>query len=176
VKVFFDACVLYPTILREILIGAADAGLYTPQWSPRVLEEWARAAARLGAQGEAIARGEIAAMRAARPGAEVAPREGDMARLVLPDPNDLHVLAAAIAGGADLLCTFNAKDFPRRTLAAEGIERVDPDQLLARFGPDALRPVVAEVHAKAERISGEALPLRPLLKRARLPKLGKALS
>ena len=48
-KAVLDACVLYPTVLREILIGVADAGLYTPVWSPRILAEWRHAAARLGA-------------------------------------------------------------------------------------------------------------------------------
>lgn len=176
-KVFLDACVLYPTVLRQILIGVADRGLYKPLWSPRVLEEWARAAARLGPDGEQVARAEVALLRDTWPGAEVQPHAGDLSRLYLPDPNDVHVLAGAIAGGADLLCTFNAKDFPRHTLAAEGIERVDPNQLLGRLMPsDDIAEVVAAVHATAERLSGETLPLRALLKRARLPKLGKALT
>ena len=46
-KVFLDACVLYPTVLREILIGCARAELYRPLWSPRVLEEWARASRKI---------------------------------------------------------------------------------------------------------------------------------
>ena len=176
-KVFLDACVLYPTVLREILIGVAGRGLYDPQWSPRVLEEWARAAARLGPEGERIARAEIALLQSTWPGAAITPRAGDLARLHLPDPNDIHVLAGAMAGHADLLCTFNAKDFPRHTLAAEGIERVDPDQLLRRMMPSpAIAEVVADVHATAERLSGETMPLRAMLKRARLPKLGKALT
>ncbi|TRD18887.1 RSP_2648 family PIN domain-containing protein [Palleronia caenipelagi] len=177
-KVFLDACVLYPTVLREILMGVAGAGAFQPQFSPRVLEEWAGAAARLGPEGEAVARGEIALLRSQWPGAEVQPRERDLARLWLPDANDVHVLAGAIVGGADVLCTFNAKDFPRRTLTEEGIERLDPDQLLGRLMPGhrpAIAEVVARVHATAERLSGEEIPLRGLLKRARLPKLGKSL-
>ena len=79
-KVFLDACVLYPTVLREILVGTAAAGHFTPRWSPRVLEEWARAAARLGREGETVARGEIAVLRAEWPGAEVTPRAGDLDR------------------------------------------------------------------------------------------------
>ena len=47
-KAVLDACVLYPTVLREILIGVADAGLYQPLWSARILDEWRHAAVRLG--------------------------------------------------------------------------------------------------------------------------------
>ena len=47
-RVLLDACTLYPTVMREILIGVARAGYYTPLWSDRILEEWARAAARFG--------------------------------------------------------------------------------------------------------------------------------
>lgn len=178
-RVCLDACVLYPTVLREILTGVAAQGAFRPLWSPRILEEWARAAARLGPEGEAVARAEVVALRDAFPGAEVRPRDGDLARLHLPDPDDVHVLAAAVAGSADAICTFNAKDFPRRTLAIEGVERLDPDQLLARLGTGhspAISRTVRRVHATAERLSGEVLPLRPLLKRARLPKLAKTLA
>ncbi|RWR47665.1 PIN domain-containing protein [Sinirhodobacter ferrireducens] len=177
-KVLLDACVLYPTVLREILIGVARRGLYTPLWSARILEEWARAAARLGPADEVIARGEVAALRAAFPRAEVAPKPALEARLVLPDPNDVHVLAAAIAGSADAIVTFNAVDFPRATLAAEGLERRDPDGFLWALWSDSPAPVaevVEAVRAEAERLSGVPQPLRPLLKRAKLPRLGKVL-
>ncbi len=177
-KVCLDACVLYPTVLREILMGAAAQGAFRPLWSSRILEEWARAARRLGPEGEALARAEIAALREDWPGAEMRPRDGDLSRLHLPDPDDVHVLAAAVAGSADVLCTLNARDFPRRTLALEGMERLDPDQLLRRLWEShagAVAATVARVHATAERLSGESLPLRSLLKRARLPRLARAL-
>ncbi|SIS80673.1 RSP_2648 family PIN domain-containing protein [Phaeovulum vinaykumarii] len=177
-KAVLDACVLYPTVLREILVGVARAGLYRPLWSARILEEWARAAARLGPEGEAIARGEIALLRADFPQAEVAPRPGLEARLHLPDPNDIHVLACAIAGSAEAIITFNAADFPRGTLAAEGLERRDPDGFLWEMWsnhPAAVAAVVGQVHARAEDMAGTDLPLRMLMKRARLPRLGKAL-
>lgn len=178
-KALLDACVLYPTILREILIGCADRGLYTPLWSARILEEWARATVKLGPGAETIARGEVATLKARFPGAEVAPAPGLEARLYLPDPNDIHVLAAAIAGNADLIITYNAQDFPRATLAEEGLDRRDPDQFLLALmaeAPDIVAEVVEGVRATAERLSGEAQPLRPLMKRARLPRLGKALA
>ncbi|RWR12810.1 RSP_2648 family PIN domain-containing protein [Paenirhodobacter populi] len=178
-KILLDACVLYPTVLREILIGVAEEGLYQPLWSARILEEWARAAARLGPEGEAIARGEIVTLRAAFPQAEVAPRPGLESRLHLPDPNDIHVLAAAIAGGAEAILTFNAMDFPRGTLRAEGLDRRDPDGFLWELWshhPDRIEAVTGRVRATTERLSGRPQPIRALMKRATLPRLGKALA
>jgi predicted nucleic acid-binding protein len=178
-RVLLDACVLYPTVLREILLGVAATGAFVPLWSARILEEWARAAAKLGAGQEAIARGEIAVARARWPGAEVAVRRETEARLWLPDANDVHVLAAAIDGGADALVTLNLRDFLTRTLDAEAILLRHPDAFLTEVharAPEAVAGVVKRVHAEARRLSGEDLALRPLLKRARLPRLGKALA
>jgi predicted nucleic acid-binding protein len=178
-KVLLDACVLYPTVLREILLCVAGRGLFTPLWSERILEEWARAARKIGPTGEAQARGEIALLRANWPRASVPPHEGLEARLWLPDPADVHVLAAAIAGSADLILTFNATDFPRRTLEEEGLRRDSPDHFLLelwREAPEAVETCVAEVHGVACRMAGEEMDLRKLLKRARLPRLGKALA
>lgn len=178
-RAVLDACVLYPTVLREILIGVAQAGLYRPLWSERILEEWARATRKLGAVEEAFARGEIAALQAAFPAAMVAPRPGLEARLHLPDKNDIHVLACAIAGSADAIITLNASDFPRGTLAAEGLARRDPDGFLWELwsgDPNPVARVLETVRAEAERLSGQPQPLRALLKRARLPRLGKALA
>lgn len=177
-KLVLDACVLYPTVLREVLIGVAKAGLFTPLWSDRILEEWARATRKIGPTAEPIARAEAALLRAAFPKASIAAQPGLEARLHLPDENDIHVLAVAIAGNADAIITFNARDFPRHVLAAEGILRRDPDGLLWEIWshqPDKVSAVIAAVHATAERISGQAQPLRPFLKKAGLPKLAKAL-
>ncbi len=177
-KVLLDACVLYPTVMRRILLGVAKQGHYEPLWSDRILEEWARAVARDGEVAEASVRSEIAVLKATWHCASIQPRAGDLARLVLPDPDDVHVLAAAIAGSADGILTVNAKDFPRRTLAEEGLARLDPDPFLLRLweeAPDAVGGVVAGVHRDA-REDGIDLDLRALLKRARLPRLGKALS
>jgi hypothetical protein len=175
VKAVLDACVLYPTVLREVLLGAARAGLYQPMWSARILEEWARAAAKLGPGQEALARGEVALIRAGFPQAEVSAAPGLEARLWLPDAADIHVLAAAVAGGAEAVVTFNAKDFPRGVLAEEGLRRLDPDGFLLSLDRAAVAAVAEAVRAEAERLSGEAQPLRALMKRAGLPRLGKAL-
>jgi predicted nucleic acid-binding protein len=178
-KVLIDACVLYPTVMREVVLAVAAQGLFQPLWSARILEEWARAARKLGPVGEAQARGEVAVVRANWPRAEVPPSPGIEARLYLPDADDVHVLAAAIAGNADILLTLNAPDFPGHTLAEEGLTRRDPDGFLWQLWseqPDPVADAVARVHAEAERLSGAPLGLRALLKKARLPRLGKALA
>jgi len=176
-RVLIDACVLYPTVLRGIVLGLAGTGAFTPLWSARILEEWARAAARGGALAEAAARGEIAALGAVFPEAEVPPAPEIEAGLSLPDPNDIHVLAAAIAGGAGELLTLNVRDFPARALAAHGIVLRHPDDFLleAHHAGPALGAVVGDVHARA-RADGVDLGLRAMLKKSRLPRLGKALT
>lgn len=178
-KMLLDACVIYPTVMREMLLGVARTGAYTPLWSDRILEEWARAARKLGPQGETLARGEVAMVQVAFPKASVPRHAGLEARLWLPDKNDIHVLAAAVSGNADGIITMNAKDFPRGILAEEGLSRNDPDAfLLGHFHavPEVVTSVADAVLAEACRLSGEDWNLRSLMKKARLPRLGKALT
>jgi len=178
-RVLCDACVLYPTVMREVLMGAASAGFFKPFWSERILEEWARAARKIGPTGEMQARAEIALLRANWPDASVQLQEGTLARLWLPDPNDIHVLAAAITCSADVILTLNAKDFPRHTLSEEGLKRTDPDALMYQFyleAPERIAGVAQSVQQEAERLAGAPQDIRKLLKKARLPRLAKALA
>lgn len=177
-KILIDTCVLYPTVMREMVLGAARRGAFTPFWSTRILEEWARAARKLGPTGEMQARSEIALSEAAFPKARADIPEGSFAHLWLPDDNDIHVLAAAINVSADAIMTLNAKDFPRQTLADEGLKRVDPDGFLYDLWlQDAalIEETSLQVLAQARTLSGKAWELRALLKKARLPRCAKAL-
>ncbi|MFU8823132.1 RSP_2648 family PIN domain-containing protein [Yoonia sp.] len=178
-RVLVDACVLYPTVMREVILGCAAQGLFAPRWSARVLEEWARAAGKLGPAEEVWARGEIAALAARFPDAIVRYDSGIEARFWLPDSGDVHVLAAAVAGSCDAILTMNAKDFPRNILDDEGLARLDPDGFMLdlwRDHPDTVAKVAFSVLAEAQRLSGADWTLRALFKKARLPRLGKALS
>lgn len=175
-RLVLDACVLYPTVLREILTGVAGAGAFTPLWSARILAEWQHAAARLGAGGATVAAGEIALLRARWPDAEIPADPALEARLSLPDPADCHVLAAALLGAAEAIVTLNLRDFPRNRL--EGLRALSPDDLLMDLwlaDSAVVEAAVAQVQARTEQVSARAQPLRPLLKRAKLPRLGKAL-
>ena len=171
--VFLDACVLYGDALRKLLLDAAGAGLLRPAYSPRVLEEWRIAAARRGAAAEDTAVAAARALRRKWPEGEVEPNPSVEAALDLPDPADAHVLAAAMAAGAATLLTFNLRDFPARRLAGTGVAVRHPDgflwELLSRE-PDVLRPILDRLVALAEEEGGG----RRLLKRAGLPRLGKA--
>jgi hypothetical protein len=178
-RLLLDACVLYPTVMREVLMAVAAEGLFKPLWSERILEEWARAARKIGPMGEPQARSEIAVLKANWPEASIQPGEGLQARLHLPDINDIHVLAAGITGSAQAIVTVNAKDFPRSILAEEGLSRIAPDELMINFLSkdfDAVERAVRAVHAQAEALMGQAITVRALMKKARLPRLGKAFS
>lgn len=177
-KVLLDTCVIYPTVMRQMILGVAAGGAFTPLWSRRILEEWTRAALKLGSDGAAQAQAESAVVSAAWPDACVEWSAALENRLWLPDPADIHVLAAAISGSADIILTLNAKDFPRHILAEEGLSRADPDTFLLGIfeaDPGTVDQLASQVVADAQRLSGENWTVRALMKKARLPRLGKAL-
>lgn len=159
---------LYPPILRDFLLGMANVGLYKPLWSEGVAAEWLTVTARRSETGAAAA---LERMNARWPDAMTPP--GEAAHLDVPDPHDRHILAAAIAGRADALCTQNLRDFPRRALVVHGIEPLAPDDLAMRLWLKQSAPVEAQVARVWPDLSGRAL--RKALQRAKLPRLGKAL-
>lgn len=48
----------------------------------------------------------------------------------LPDPDDRHVVAAAIAAGLPVVVTFNLRDFPASKLESLGVVAVHPDDFV----------------------------------------------
>ena len=177
-KLLFDTCTLYPTIMREMLLGCVEIVGATPVWSERILEEWARAARKLGPTGEIQARGEISLLRSQWPTAETTWPASLETRLWLPDRNDRHVLAAAIASSADLIVTLNQQDFPRATLRAEGVDRIDPDSLLMQFFENHAPEITVfaeKLTVQAIALSGRSWDTVALLKKARFPRFAKAL-
>jgi hypothetical protein len=70
--------------------------------------------------------------------------------LTLPDPDDRHVLAAAIRAGAQLIVTYNLKDFPGETLVRYDIEALHPDDFLVSLFDLAPGPVCAAVKRQRE--------------------------
>ncbi|RJL21151.1 RSP_2648 family PIN domain-containing protein [Paracoccus siganidrum] len=175
-RAVLDANVLFPTILREILADVAAAGLYQPLWSQRILDEWRHAAARLGPEAGSVAGAEIALLQDRFPAACVAP-QGTVLAIDLPDPADAHVVEAALAGKAALIVTANLRDFPRGAMASLGLRAIHPDAFLLELLADGQQVVQRAAQAardKAARMGGD-MALAMMLKRARLPRLAKAL-
>jgi predicted nucleic acid-binding protein len=129
--VFLDASVLYPAPLRDLLLELAVADLYRAKWSDSVHEEWITAVLRTRHD---LTRVQLERtrelMNAHARDALVTDFEQLVSILELPDPNDRHVLAAAIKGRADLIVTLNLKDFPAEKLDSWGIEAQHPDEFL----------------------------------------------
>ncbi|MEM1361560.1 MAG: PIN domain-containing protein [Pseudomonadota bacterium] len=178
-RVLIDACVLYPTLLRQITLNLADAGLFTPLWSAQILEEWRRAALRTHPEQAEMIAAEIALTRTEWPNAEIDFPETAEESLSLPDENDRHVLAAAISGKSDVILTLNVRDFPASTLARHGMRAEHPDPfILACFHenePRVTKAVAPALNQARRAISPSPAP-RDLLKRSRLPRFAKALA
>ena len=127
----FDACVLYPAPLRSLLLYLAGTDLFRARWSAVIHDEWMRnlLAARPDLSPVKLVRTRDL-MNAHVPDALVTGFEELIPSLTLPDPNDRHVLAAAIHGEADVIVTKNLRDFPAATLANYGIESQHPDDFI----------------------------------------------
>lgn len=129
--VLYDACVLYPAPLRDLLMHMALAGLYQAKWSAAIHDEWTRnvLASRPDLTPAQLDRTRKLMDFHVRDGL-VEKYEDLIETVTLPDPDDRHVLAAAISSKADVILTFNLKDFPSSALTPYGIEAEHPDAFL----------------------------------------------
>ncbi len=142
VAAFLDANVLYPATLRSVMMELALADAFQPLWSERVHDEWTNALLRdrPDLSADKIQRTR-ALMEAHVEDAMVTGFEHLIDTLTLPDPDDRHVLAAAIHAGTKTIVTANVKDFPATALVAHDIIAVTPDQFvcgLLEKHPDAV--------------------------------------
>jgi hypothetical protein len=128
-----DACVLVPVLQRNVLLSLAEAGFYRARWSARILSEFERslprASARVTPDQATLQR---ARMEVAFEEALVEGHEALALRMeALPDPDDAHVIAAAVCCSAGVIVTANLRDFPPESLAAFGVQAVGPDDFIA---------------------------------------------
>ena len=130
--VIYDACVLYPASLRSFLMWIGVHGLARPCWTERILDECFD---NLLSNRPDLGRSDLTRTRRlmceAIPDCLVTGFESRIDGLSLPDPDDCHVLAAAIEARADLIITFNLADFPIDRLQPHGVEAVHPDKFVS---------------------------------------------
>jgi predicted nucleic acid-binding protein len=128
----FDACILYPFHLRNIVVQAAVDRLVEARWTDTIHEEWIRNLA-TNAPAIPIERLQLTRrlMGDALPTAMVTGYEGHILEVTLPDPDDRHVVAAAITAKASLILTWNMRHFPESELKKFGLQRVTPDEFLS---------------------------------------------
>lgn len=156
-----DACVLYPIAMADSLMSLATAGLFAAKWSSHIEDEWITALedrhpdlkGRLGFRRDQ--------MRQVVPDWEIAASAWQplAKNLQLPDPDDVHVLAAAIAGHADCIVTTNLKDFPAALLDPYGIEALHPDRfIVSQWDLDPREAVAVFRHMRARWKKPRATP------------------
>jgi predicted nucleic acid-binding protein len=128
-KVVLDACVLYPFLIRDVLLQAAAHSFYQVYWSDMILDEALRNLVEDGRMSEAGAANLVAVMRRAFPEAWVTDHE-----CLIPsmrnDENDRHVAAAAVKAGAQVIVTANRRDFYD---LPTGIDVQTPDDFLSNL-------------------------------------------
>lgn len=170
-RALLDACVLVPVSLADTLLRIAEKGLYRPLWSDRILAEAQYAIAEIRPGADAAKR--FAVMRQAFSDALVSGWEWREGSISLPDPDDRHVVAAAIHGGAHAIVTANVADFPSAPLRPLGLEAVHPDDFLLDqldLSPATIVQVISEQAADTRRPPLRRQDLAAILSRAGVPR------
>jgi len=150
--VVLDACVLYPAPMRDLLLSLASAGMFAARWTEMIQDEWQRNLSKNRPELKDLIPRTAALMNEAIEDCLIHGYERLIDSLMLPDPDDRHVLAAAIAGHADAIITFNVKDFPADAVEIHGIEILHPDDfMVAQFSLDQIK-VLGAVKAMRQRL------------------------
>ena len=167
-----DANTLYPAPVRDLLLSLAVDGLYHARWTNRIHEEWTRNLVLKRPEIEPRLAALVELMNRSVPDCFVDNYEALIPGLVLPDPDDRHVLAAAIAGHADAIVTFNLKDFPADALDPHQIEAIHPDDFILNqleLRPYEALAAVKKMRARLTRPPLTATELIATLERSGLP-------
>ncbi len=170
----FDACILYPFHLRNILVQTATDRLVAARWTDEIHDEWVRNLASARKIPIAKLQRLRQVMNEALPAAMVTGYEDHVAAVKLPDPDDRHVVAAGIAVGATLILTWNLRHFPARELQQFGLTRETPDDFLSGLYdevPEALISSLARARRNLTKTNVSTSDFIDILDRQRLVQL-----
>jgi predicted nucleic acid-binding protein len=172
--VVLDTDVLVGALTRNIILSLAEAGFFRPRWSHVTIgEEFERAFVRMHPGHEATAARQRANIQIAFPEGQVAHDPLLIGGLELPDPDDRHVLAAAIRTKAHLIVTNNLRDFPVASLADHELEAITPDDFIADCIDLGGSEAVAALRAMRVRFRKPALDADALILRIEQVGLGQ---
>ena len=160
----YDACVLYPAPLRDLLLRLALTDLFRARWTDEIHAEWMRSvsAQRPDLKPERLQRTRQL-MDLSVPDCLVTGYQGLIDQLTLPDPNDRHVLAAAIRCQAGVIVTYNLRDFPAEVLDLYGISAEHPDEFVTHVFDLSPGAVCAAVRDQRLALVRPARSVRELL-------------
>lgn len=160
----YDACVLYPAPLRDLLMRLALTDLFRARWTAQIHDEWMRAVLRSRPD---LNREQLERTRALMDShvrdCLVTGFEPLIEGLALPDPNDRHVLAAAIRTRAGVIVTFNLDDFPNDYLGQFGIAAQHPDEFITHLIDLSPGAVCAAVKRQRESLQNPPKSVTELL-------------
>lgn len=125
-----DANVFPPMWLLDILLTLDEHNVIDAVWSERILDEVCHTLVERQRRDPAKTRRFLDTMRTLNPTHCVYGWEPRESTLDLPDPDDRHVLAAALVADADYIVTYNLKDFPASQLAPYAAKAIHPDEFL----------------------------------------------
>ena len=132
--VVYDACVLYPNTLRDLLMELAVRDLYRAKWTEEIHDEWIR---NLNKNKPQLTLEKLHRVRdlmnANVRDCLVTDYQWLIDSLKLPDANDRHVLAAAIKAKAEVIVTTNLKDFPKSELDKYDVEAQHQDTFITNL-------------------------------------------
>lgn len=173
-----DACVLVPIALADTLLRLAEADLYRPLWSETILDEMVMALEEIHPDlGDGRARHRAEVMQKQFEDACVTGWQGLLSGLELPDPDDRHVLAAALRGRADVIVTANLSDFPESVLRTFNLGLQSPDDFLLNqldLDPDRTIQALREQAVAARRPSRTVSESLTLLGRCGVSRFAEA--
>ena len=168
----YDACVLYPFHLRNLLIQCAVDRLVDARWTDENHEEWIR---NLAANVPGVSIGRLHKtrdlMNSVLPDATVRDYQRHIPTITLPDQEDHHVVAAAIAARATYIVTWNIRDFPAEELTGHGLRVQDPDTFLLELyeaAPTVVIGAVANARRNLRKSATQAVDFLDALRQQRL--------
>lgn len=162
--VIYDANVLYPAPLRDLLVRIAGAGLVRARSSNRILDECFRnlLLKRSDIRESSLERTRFLMNEAIRD-VLIADTTIEPLNVILPDPDDVHVLNAAVAANARWIITFNLKDFPDSALAPFGVTAIHPDHFLHELMRQVPDVVVGTIHQQSAALKSPVQSFAELL-------------